>query len=432
MSEDIAASATATLLRSKVSQAGALLKFCLTNDEQGISFHFNDAEAVVTELRTRLPNILSPFRESVADEKVRLDPRRAKLAIDRLSVAAWAIEHILCRHSGLRDGTILNELRRYFTPIFAGDSAEREPPLIRIEASVSDSLAWLLPFEFLPIVPIPNEPTNQPGRALDCYLGFRAEIVRCQRSGPRVLPRNADGRFPIRLFPFRGQPALKGVQEQIEYFQKQSNLGTVGIGLDWPRAKEKRQPFDSLAAELLEGNSALHFCCHYDASGTFHMPEPRLRVGTSAVYMFELRSAIEQCAQKMQARTDAPDRPFVFLNACQTAGTPSGETLFRILVDYGYRDIVGSETLAPDRVAAAFAMRLYDALLRGTRFGKAVLQARQSLRELENPGGLIYTYYGNPSLQLEPPPARTRSDGAARTGGILKTALEWFYGRFGG
>jgi hypothetical protein len=326
------------------------------------------------------------------------------------------IESILCRHSGVKDGTIFSSVREYLAPIFAGDSKMRDPPLIKVEGSVSDSLAWLVPFELLPVTARMGEPSEDADQSFDSYLGLRAEVVRCQRTGPRVLLRDAEGRFPLRLFSHKGNGAdrLPGIQRQRDFFHRQSKEGTVRIALDWPVAGDAGHPDDSLAAELLNGETILHFCCHYHPLGSYGNPEPRLNFGAVGMHIFELRSAYKRMTRATRGSSvplqSMGDRPFVFMNACYTAETLASEPLFKMLMDYQYRDIIVSETLLPDRVAGAFAEYLYMSLLRGHRFSSAVLQARRSLLEINNPAGLIYTYYGNPSLKIQEVPAAVAAE----------------------
>jgi hypothetical protein len=69
----------------------------------------------------------------------------------------------------------------------------------------------------------------------------------------------------------------------------------------------------------------------------------------------------------------------------------------------GFAHIIGSETLIPDGLAAHFAEQVYDALLTGETLGMAVYRARRNLIEYRgNPGGVLWSVFGDPDLLLRP------------------------------
>jgi hypothetical protein len=123
--------------------------------------------------------------------------------------------------------------------------------------------------------------------------------------------------------------------------------------------------------------------------------------------MFDLWG--ELARQGGAAPTTLEDRPLIFLNACETATTRiSGDTLFSVLRAFNYSDIIGSETLLPDGLAGKFAALFYTSLLRTTVISKAMFQARLDLvAQCNNPGGILYIFYGNPGLHIAPAPPRT-------------------------
>jgi hypothetical protein len=249
------------------------------------------------------------------------------------------------------------------------------------------------------------------------YLGFSATVVRCQREGPRIVARDSNGLLPVKAFSYRGG-GLLGIRRQMDFLSS-AESGTT-IVQDWPSRTDAATPQSSLADTLLHGDNILHFCCHYDPQSQIHLPEPGLDFGTTKVKIWQLRGAMARSSPTSSDGSvlDKPSqlRPFVFLNACQTAGAAgSGESLFGLLVEHHYQDIVGSETLLPDRVAGEFAVRFYTNLLQNTLFGEALLQARKDLLAIfNNPAGILYTFYGNPSLQLAPPPSDRPPNNATR------------------
>ena len=94
----------------------------------------------------------------------------------------------------------------------------------------------------------------------------------------------------------------------------------------------------------------------------------------------------------------------VFLNACQSAGSgPVAGGLLDHLFTVGFKHIIGSETLIPDRLAGYFAEKVYDGLLAAQTLGMAVYRARRTLvEEHGNPGGVLWSVYGDPDLRLRP------------------------------
>ncbi len=409
MSDTLAAALTISLKRDDRGK-GAMMTIKRPIEARGISFWFKDADGMAGELRSRLPSLMSRFRESVSNPDVTLRDAQARIAAHRMSNFALEIEHILCERAGIPDGILFERIREYVLPLFNKDIVEHSPPLIRVEATIMDPLAWLIPFELFPVVVAPKGSGGPMSAVSRSYLGFRAEIVRCQRMGDRSLASLPDGRVPIRLFPYLGRPdELPGVQEQIRFFRRTSHEGLVQVELEWPRQDDEQPREDSLAAQLLQGDAILHFCCKYDSLGSRQVPEPQLQFGHASIFVFELRSAIKRSRQQDAipppgTKLNPGDpRPFIFLNACHTAASANNESLFKLLMSNGYRNILVSEALVPDRVAARFAKELYTVLLRerGVRLGSAVLKARLALLEIGNPAGLLYTYFGDPSLKVE-------------------------------
>jgi hypothetical protein len=408
MTGDVRAGATISLQRT---DSGLILACQRTfDDSKGPSFGLTMSDTKLREMRSRVPNILSPFRVQVGDPEIKLSPKRASEAVARLENAAWAIMDLLRVGSGLSTREFVKSIRDYLQPLFVeADDSGAEPPVVSLEATTTDELTWLLPLELFPVAGDPAKPNVPVAQAVRPYLGFRAVIIRCQRAGPRVLARDSTGRLPIRTFSYRGDD-LRGVKRQMKFFRDRSS--GINVVLDWPDPPNLREPWDNLAGQLLRSEQIVHFCCHYDPQGNTAPPEPRLEfggIGPISFHLHQLRGAMARLDPPPRGQGDSTgsEYPFVFLNACQTAeGASTGDSLFHLLRERSYQDIVCSETLLPDGVAGEFAIQLYKALLTGAPFGKAVLQARLTLvnSELRNPAGILYTYHGNPSLQIAPPP----------------------------
>jgi hypothetical protein len=103
---------------------------------------------------------------------------------------------------------------------------------------------------------------------------------------------------------------------------------------------------------------------------------------------------------------DVANLPVVFLNACESSVvTPMTAASFPAhFLQFNSRGVLGTETAIPDVVAAEYARHFYTSLFAGWEIGSAVLHARRILLATRgNPLGILYSYYGNPRLQLERP-----------------------------
>jgi len=88
--------------------------------------------------------------------------------------------------------------------------------------------------------------------------------------------------------------------------------------------------------------------------------------------------------------------PVVFLNACGTGVRDPRKTsdLVREFMVRGGRGVLATECDVPDAFAAVFVQRVYDRVLEGETFGRALLAARRYFWERHhNPLGLLYAAY---------------------------------------
>jgi len=101
---------------------------------------------------------------------------------------------------------------------------------------------------------------------------------------------------------------------------------------------------------------------------------------------------------------EAVERPLVFFNGCRGDFYPfASESVAGVLLRNRNRAVVSTSIKVPDDVAAAFARFFYWQLLRGQRSAEALRYARWDLlRTLGSPLGLLYTYYGQPTLRVAP------------------------------
>jgi hypothetical protein len=105
-------------------------------------------------------------------------------------------------------------------------------------------------------------------------------------------------------------------------------------------------------------------------------------------------------------------RPFVFLNGCETGtqgieGT-SDQSLPGIFIARGARGVIATEASIWDLFGYNFSGVFLEKISASATAGEAILETRREfLIEGNNPLGLLYTFYGNPAVRLELRPSRS-------------------------
>jgi hypothetical protein len=98
-------------------------------------------------------------------------------------------------------------------------------------------------------------------------------------------------------------------------------------------------------------------------------------------------------------------RPLVFLNACQVGKSAMGLTgiggWVSQFLDAGATSFIGAYWSVADGLAYEFAVNLYKSLLKGNNIGKAVHEARISIKKEGDPTWLAYTVYADPFATRE-------------------------------
>ncbi|MFX1554536.1 MAG: CHAT domain-containing protein [Promethearchaeota archaeon] len=185
-------------------------------------------------------------------------------------------------------------------------------------------------------------------------------------------------------------------------------VATSGLESAESEAAEIRQLFGDKAEDISPsgeavyqllktgGFSGLHFACH----GEYNAKEP----DWSNLLLTEGATLcpIDVDGDKL---VFGKDRPFVFLNACETgqggyALTGMGgwaEAFVRRANGSGF---VGSIWEAHDESAYKFAVAFYRHLLAGKTVAEAVRLARQGIKRAGDPTWLSYTVYANPLARL--------------------------------
>lgn len=108
-------------------------------------------------------------------------------------------------------------------------------------------------------------------------------------------------------------------------------------------------------------------------------------------------------------------QPFVFLNACETTtlgfqaegdrdATGTSEGFPEIMLRLGARGVIGTESRVWAPFAFYFGNELLHKILQGYEVPKALRDVRlMYYHDHGNPLGLLYSYYGNPDVQIKVP-----------------------------
>lgn len=143
------------------------------------------------------------------------------------------------------------------------------------------------------------------------------------------------------------------------------------------------------------GYQLIHFACH----GSFDPEEHE-----QAIVYLKDGSRFRSREIAGERRNFGRDRPFVFINACQTARAD-----FSLVSIGSWADkfinakasgFLGSSWQVNDELAYQFSQAFYQALKAGQPVGAAMHQARLAIRDQPNPTWLAYTLYADPHAQV--------------------------------
>ena len=390
-------------------------------------------------IKTTLPGRLGSFRQAIGVRGARLTEADAEQAMRRLDLCAADITEEMTRGAGFDSvDAFETAMAAIIGPAVRLGGPNQAPMIEIIEPEGRDDLtdielAGLLPVELLRFAePASDLGMNAPWRErLQRYLGMRGITVRRHRgalNGELI----GNGQVPVAVLAYDGT-TLKGPAAQVEFLRSRAD---VFAGRIWPAgrtfpvddlSRSPHKPFaedalvQSLVGEILAVTGLaeparaayqgciVHLCCHYytkevdnyDQSAPF-LSFDDLRKNIS---VYALNGAFASVPRSLGTGAHQEARyaqALVVLNACATAATaPFTEGLLRLLFARGFRHVIASETLIPDSLSSAFITRFYDALTQRMSIGESLLWARRSLATCYlNPGGLLYTMYGDPTLRL--------------------------------
>jgi hypothetical protein len=147
----------------------------------------------------------------------------------------------------------------------------------------------------------------------------------------------------------------------------------------------------------------VHFACHCDAGQN--------PLGSS-LSITSRKTNIDLMLEQLLENADYgfQNRPFVFLNACQTAdieGLRAGLGFPRAVLDFGAAGVIATACVIPDLFAGAFAKEFYRRLLARriapatANIASVLMETRRHfLTEFENPLGLAYGLYAGSDQEL--------------------------------
>lgn len=208
---------------------------------------------------------------------------------------------------------------------------------------------------------------------------------------------------------------LRTAAEEVDYLER--NKSIVDTYGPWPQNKDLAQY--AAIDHLLDSKNGLfgvsrdawvdllHLACHTNTTGLVN--DHYLNVGGGEYGRIRLGDLKQRRAQNLS--TPRIPRPLVFLNACASAEVQADDraTFTKFFLDNEYLGVLGTLCDISGPVAAHFANVFYEHLLRRvpadkvTSVGQAMYKARRHLLEVHrNPMGLLYSYYGNPDLRVEP------------------------------
>jgi hypothetical protein len=236
------------------------------------------------------------------------------------------------------------------------------------------------------------------------FWGLRYIIARCivRDMTSRGVPRPDLVTFGVPSIALQTDKSLKYVMsEEIPYFEGLSRNARIHLlklrDLDPKNKAQDSKYFASYCHSKAVQIS--HFACHAQ-----YVEKPR--------HHSYLKLSNDFCLSLRDIRNlqlELAGYPLVFLNACETGLRNPLQTLdfVSLFLSIGARGVIVTEADIPDRFAAQFVKHFYQSFLEGEGIGHCLLETRRHfLEEYDNPLGLIYGFYGDPSLHIKRVPVQ--------------------------
>ena len=207
-----------------------------------------------------------------------------------------------------------------------------------------------------------------------------------------LLTRWLAGPPPPSLIEIRRGALIAPVVSKLPNVQQESAFLVKSLG-----DVEEIEPRLATVRKLLKtgGFHLIHFACH----GSFDPEEHE----QSVLYLHG-RDKLKSRDIAGERRNFGKDKPFVFINACQTAradfalvGIGSWADKF---INANSSGFLGSSWEVNDELAYRFSRSFYGALLEGKTVGEAMREARLEIRGEPDPTWLAYTLYADPLAKV--------------------------------
>lgn len=230
---------------------------------------------------------------------------------------------------------------------------------------------------------------------------------------------DADPKLPLRFFR---NPELDGAQKDYRNFRFHPHMDMVGPlpekspGGRLTLAEDLVDPFRGRPGPPLgHPDQVVHLSCHHGVKGQQESASAYELLLSKSVLSFGKEVEADReitvsdlgfgLASDPKRSTVKARRPLVFLSVCRGDFHPfTTNSVADVILRNGNRGVISTAVKIPDDSAAELAKFFYDRLLDGDcTAAEALLFAKWSLlRDRVSPCGLLYSYYGSPSLRAVP------------------------------
>lgn len=316
---------------------------------------------------------------------------------------------------GIQSGDVMKFMQQAVPLWRRSLNQEYQPPLVEVRSFFNN----FIPFEFLPIFDYSRPPLVDTLDELcmlsSRFLGFSTNIYRIYHNTAPINPfiDNTQG-LRIRFFKNRN---LKNMKEEEDFLSGHPN---IVLEKNWPQKISSDEEFKRELAEQLwycKGISGSadapmdhihHFSCHCNARPA--SPTESFITLTYAAGFWNSNRSVEVTNAELAGefiymqhhRIKDLAYPLVFMNACGSANrNDEAITSFPdLFLKNNGRGFIGTETPIPETFGNDFSVLFYKYFVaKKYTVGECLQKSRwELLKKLNNPLGILYTYYGNPDL----------------------------------